>query len=79
VLIAVAVLIGLRFLYFYTLSGGRAGNVQSLILAAILSIIGFQICLIGLLADLVRMNRKMLEEALYRVRRMELDKKHDGT
>ncbi|HEC35775.1 MAG TPA: glycosyltransferase family 2 protein [Anaerolineae bacterium] len=70
VLIAAGVVLGLRFLYFF-LQGAGTGKVQSLILAAILTIVGFQVCLIGLIADLVRLNRKMLEEALYRVRRME--------
>jgi glycosyltransferase involved in cell wall biosynthesis len=64
-----ALLLGLRFLYFYWLGGGAAGHVQSLILAAILAIVGFQVCLIGLVAELVRMNRKMLEEMVYRARR----------
>jgi glycosyltransferase involved in cell wall biosynthesis len=73
VLIAGGMLLGLRFLYLL-LEGGGTGNVQSLILAAVLSIVGFQVCLIGLMADLVAMNRKLLEQALYRVRRMELDR-----
>jgi hypothetical protein len=42
--------------------------VQSLILAAILAIVGFQVGLIGLVADLVSMNRKMMEEVIYRQR-----------
>lgn len=71
-LIAGGVALGLRFLYFFV-QGMGGGKVQSLILAAILTIVGFQVCLIGLMADLVRLNRKMLEETLYRVRRMELD------
>jgi glycosyltransferase involved in cell wall biosynthesis len=71
-LIVGSLVLGVRFLTFY-LQGGGAGHVQSLILAAILAIIGFQVCLIGLIADLVRMNRKMLEETLYRVRGMELE------
>ena len=71
-LIAGGMVLGLRFLYFF-LQGVGAGKVQSLILAAILTIVGFQVCLIGLIADLVRLNRKMLEETLYRVRRMELE------
>ncbi|MGD2147121.1 MAG: glycosyltransferase family 2 protein [Anaerolineae bacterium] len=71
-IIAGGVALGLRFLYYYV-TGPGTGKVQSLILAAILTIVGFQVCLIGLMADLVRLNRKMLEEALYRVRRMELD------
>jgi glycosyltransferase involved in cell wall biosynthesis len=65
------VIIGARFLYYF-ISGPGTGKVQSLILAAILTIVGFQVCLIGLMADLVRLNRKMLEEALYRTRRLEL-------
>lgn len=64
---------GLRFLWFYV-SGDRVGHVQSLILAAILIIVGFQVLFIGLLADLIANNRKLLEEALYRVRRLELER-----
>jgi hypothetical protein len=39
--------------------------VQSVILAAILLIVGFQTMLNGLLADLIASNRKMLEEIIY--------------
>ena len=45
---------------------------QSLILAAVLLIVGFQVLLIGLLADLIGFNRMILEELLYRLRRLEL-------
>jgi glycosyltransferase involved in cell wall biosynthesis len=69
---------GIRFLWFY-FNGDRVGHVQSLILAAILIIVGFQVIFIGLLADLIANNRKMLEETLYRVRKLELgDRKRDG-
>ncbi|HNT74094.1 MAG TPA: glycosyltransferase family 2 protein [Anaerolineae bacterium] len=64
---------GMRFLYFYSLGRG-AGHVQSLILTAILLIMGFQTFLIGLVADLIGFNRKILEETLYRVRKAELEK-----
>lgn len=73
VMIAGGVALGLRFLYYFIIGAGT-GKVQSLILAAIMTIVGFQVCLIGLMADLVRLNRKMLEEAVYRVRRMELQR-----
>jgi glycosyltransferase involved in cell wall biosynthesis len=73
IMIAVGVLVGLRFLYFFVSGQGSSGHIQSLILAAILLIVGFQVCLIGLMADLVNFNRKILEEILYRVRRMELE------
>jgi len=62
--------ISLRFLYFYLTDGG-GGHVQSLILAAVLLIIGFQVFLIGLLADLIGANRKILEKILYRLRTLE--------
>ena len=40
---------------------------------AVLMIVGFQTCLIGLLADLVGFNRQILEENLYRLRKIELE------
>ena len=64
-------LISLRFLYYY-FTGTGLGHLQSLILSAVLMIVGFQILLIGLVADLIGGNRKLVEEVLYRVRRMEL-------
>lgn len=72
VLFAAGLVLGARFLYFY-ITGTGAGHIQSLILTAILLILGFQTSLIGLLADLVGFNRKIQEETLYRLRRIELD------
>jgi glycosyltransferase involved in cell wall biosynthesis len=67
--------LGLRFLYLLLFSEqGGAGHVQSLILAAVLIILGVQVALIGLIADLVGVNRRMMEDTLYRVRKMELDR-----
>jgi glycosyltransferase involved in cell wall biosynthesis len=63
--------LGVRFLYFY-LNGSGDGHIQSLILAAILLIVGFQVLLIGVVADLIGFNRKILEEVLYRLRRAEV-------
>lgn len=68
--IGLGMLPALRFVYFYV-TGNRIGHVQSLILAAILIVVGFQILLIGLLADLISFNRKIVEEAVYRVRKLE--------
>ena len=61
---------GIRFLYFFVVNQST-GHIQSLILSAILLIVGFQVLLIGLLADLIGFNRKILEEILYRLRRLE--------
>ncbi len=63
--------IGLRFLLQY-LAGEGAGHIQSLILAAVLLIVGFQTLLIGLVADLIGGNRSLLEDTLFRVRELEL-------
>jgi glycosyltransferase involved in cell wall biosynthesis len=64
-------LLGLRFLYYY-ISGSGAGHVQSLILSAVFIIIGFQIVMIGLLADIIAANRRLIEEVLYRVKKKEV-------
>ena len=75
--IAGGVAISARFLYLY-LSGFGQGNVQSLILSAVLLIVGFQIVLIGLMADVLSANRKLSEELLYRVRSIELRGERHG-
>lgn len=68
-------LLSLRFLYFFFVSATRGeptGHLQSLILAAVLMIVGVQIGLIGLAADLIGFNRKLMELTLYRVKRQEM-------
>jgi len=64
-------LLGLRFLYFYS-SGQGTGKVQSLILAALLIMIGFFISVLGLLGDLIAHNRKLNEEILYNQKKQEI-------
>ena len=68
--------LGFRFLYFYIIGEG-VGHIQSVILSAVLLIIGFQILLIGLVADLISFNRKILEEVLYKLRRIETSERED--
>jgi glycosyltransferase involved in cell wall biosynthesis len=63
--------ISLRFLYFY-FTGTGGGHLQSLLLSAVLMIVGFQVVLIGLVADLISGSRKLIEDLLYRVRSIEL-------
>jgi len=60
--VAVGLLLGLRFLGFYVFGANPGGHIQSLILAAVLVVVGFQTFLIALLADLVAINRRLLEE-----------------
>ncbi len=63
--------IGLRFALDWFFGGGQ-GHVQSLILAAVLVIVGFQTMLIGLVADLIASSRSLTEDTLLRVRELEL-------
>lgn len=53
--------VGLRFVVYY-LQGDGSGRIQSLILAAILLLVGFQTFLLGVLSDLLSVNRRLLEE-----------------
>ena len=71
VFFSVGLLISLRFLYYY-FNGEGQGHLQSLILSAVLMIVGFQVLLIGLLADVISASRKLTEEVLYRIRSLEL-------
>jgi glycosyltransferase involved in cell wall biosynthesis len=64
------VLLGIRFLYYFIVVGG-AGHIQSLILAAVFLILGFQIFIMGLVADLIGSNRQLIENVLYRLRKIE--------
>ncbi len=58
----------LRFLWFYFTGNSPAGHIQSLILAVILIVIGALIWLAGIVADLIAVNRRLLEESLERQR-----------
>jgi glycosyltransferase involved in cell wall biosynthesis len=73
---AVGFAIGLRFLYFYFNEGG-AGHIQSLILAALCLGTGFSLVIIGLVADLISVNRKLLEKNMWHLQqiREHLDRK----
>jgi glycosyltransferase involved in cell wall biosynthesis len=62
----------LRFLYFYWTGRGQ-GHVQSLIFSSALLLVGFLVLIVGLIADLIGNNRKLIENALYRIKRMELE------
>jgi len=55
-------LLALRFLGYYFFGANPGGHVQSLILSAVLIVVGVQTFLIALLADIVAINRRLLEE-----------------
>ncbi len=63
-----AAALGARFGYFYVTGVSRAGHVQSLIAAAVLALTGVQLAVLGVLADLTSVNRRLLEELRARER-----------
>lgn len=72
----VGVAIGVRFLIYFFLGAG-AGHVQSLILASTLMLLGFTTFVIGLQADIISANRKLLEDIRYKVSKMYYDKDNE--
>jgi glycosyltransferase involved in cell wall biosynthesis len=68
---ALGFLVGLRFVWFY-LTEDSAGHVQSVILAAFLMGTGGILVLVGFLADLVSVNRKLLESVEWRMKKLEI-------
>jgi len=60
----------IRWLVLYAMGQG-SGNIQSLILAAMLIMIGVQFIIAGMQADIIAANRKILEDIQYRVRKLD--------
>lgn len=71
----IGVIVGMRFLYYY-FTGAGGGHIQSLILSAILILTGFQTVVIGLQADIIAANRKILEDVQMRVRCLDYERKN---
>jgi glycosyltransferase involved in cell wall biosynthesis len=67
IVFAAGFILGVRFLVYFALGEG-GGKVQSLILAAVLLLMGFQLGTLGVVADLISVNRKLLEDIQRRVR-----------
>jgi glycosyltransferase involved in cell wall biosynthesis len=68
---ALGTLLGLRWLWFFIVEGSEKARVPSLILAAILILIGVQLWIFGIVADIIAVNRKLLEDIQQRVKRIE--------
>jgi glycosyltransferase involved in cell wall biosynthesis len=62
--------IGCRYLFFFFM-GQTEGHIQSLILSAILLIVGFQIIMMGIAAELISVNRQLLEDIQLRIKKKE--------
>lgn len=66
-------IVGIRYLVYF-FSGGASGHVQSLILASTLMMMGCMTAIIGLQADIISANRKILEDVQYHVRKLDYDR-----
>ena len=78
--VGLGLLLSLRFLYIYFfVIATRDLHIQSLILAAILLLAGFQMILTGIVADLINSSRSILEDVSYRLRRLELPKRTEDS
>jgi hypothetical protein len=60
----------IRFLTFWFMDEGQ-GHLQSLVISGVLLTIGFQVWVLGIIADLISVNRRLSEEVLYRMKKRE--------
>lgn len=65
ILLGLGFLLGLRFLYYY-FTGDGSGHLQSVMLASVLIGMGFQTVLIAFVADLLAVNRMIMEEIRFK-------------
>ncbi|MBT3515576.1 MAG: glycosyltransferase family 2 protein [Nitrospina sp.] len=70
----VGFLIGCRYLFFF-FQGQTEGHVQSLILSAIMLTVGFQMIMMGISAELISVNRKLLEDIQLRIKKNKAESK----
>ena len=67
-------IIGCRYLFFF-FQGQTEGHIQSLILSAIMLIVGFQIIMMGIAAELIAVNRQLLEDIQLRIKKNKVNAK----
>jgi glycosyltransferase involved in cell wall biosynthesis len=72
IMFLIGLILGIRYIVFF-FTGGAAGHVQSLILSSTLMMLGCMTGIIGLQADIIAANRKLLEDVQYHVRKLDYD------
>lgn len=73
ILFLIGLVLGVRYLVFF-FTGGAAGHIQSLILASTLMMLGCMTGIIGLQADIIAANRKILEDVQFHVRKLDYER-----
>jgi glycosyltransferase involved in cell wall biosynthesis len=61
-----------RFLFYYLVTRGASGHIQSLIVGVGAVVLAFLVGLVAMLAELLAANRRLIEDVLMRVRRLEV-------
>lgn len=72
ILVAIGSVPILRFLYYY-FAGSGAGHLQSLTIGTAILVLGGIVLMIGIIADLIAVNRQLSEVILGKIRRIELE------
>ncbi|MCC8029699.1 MAG: glycosyltransferase family 2 protein [Lachnospiraceae bacterium] len=68
--LVIGIAIGIRYLV-YMAHGAGGGHIQSLLLAVTLILLGVMVCIVGLQADVIAANRKILQELQTTIRRVD--------
>lgn len=68
------VILGLRWVVLFFIEGGTRTHLPSLILTAVFLLTGVLVWVMGLIGDLIAVNRKLLEDIQLRVKRIEYEK-----
>ena len=71
VFFAMGMILGIRYLVF-VIQGSGNGHVQSVILAMLFIMISVQSFMMGLQADIISANRKILEDTQFRIKKLEI-------
>ncbi len=67
----IGVIVGLRYIILLAMNRAGSGRIQSLILCSLLIMIGVMIWVMGILADTISANRKILEDTQQRMRKID--------
>ncbi|MFW6155754.1 MAG: glycosyltransferase family 2 protein [Armatimonadota bacterium] len=76
ILFVLSAILAVRYLYFMAIGEG-VGHVQSVIVAALLLMLAGQAFALGMLADLIAANRKLIQDMRSRVREMQFADRDD--
>lgn len=74
---ALGLILSLRWIWLFYMGTDRA-HVPSLIAAAVLILIGVQLWILGFVVDIISVNRKLLEDIQFRLRKAEYDSSREG-